>query len=781
MRIALFFSLILLAGSVVAQNTTLTGKITDKKTKEALFGVNIVLDDNSGGTTNDKGIFEIAVKPGRHTVNFFYIGYKKESRTIFVRPGESIEQNISLEAEAQLISEIVVSAGKYEQKLSDVIVSMEVIKSTSLENTNTFDMDQAINQVPGVDVVDDQPSIRGGSGYSYGAGSRVLLLVDDLPVLSADAGDPKWNFLPVENVSQIEILKGASSVLYGSSALNGVINVRTAFPGELPKTKVSVYNGIYMNPARASLRWREGTQPLFVGTNVFHSRQIGNLDLVVGGHMFSNDGYRENENEERARINMNIRYRDKKVKGLAYGINTNLMGVDKNDFFLWQNADSGGYRQNPDGMVHTKGIRFNTDPFITYFDDKDNRHSLKTRCLYYENNLPEDTMKNSRSTLYYMDYQFQKKFVKQQVMTLGYTTAYGDVRSFLFNNHYSTNIAIYAQLDWKYKKLNVSGGLRGEYFKIDREESKSVIDGDTIKDLPVQPVFRLGTSYELAKYTFLRASYGQGYRFPSIAEKYISTNLSLLKIFPNPKLKAETGWSGEIGIKQGFKVSNWNGYIDVAGFWQEYREMMEFTFGFYDPETFKKLDPSDSADLVIIGLNGFEALGFQSINVGRAKITGIDMTITGAGTLFGLPATLLAGYTFTNPIDLNQDSTKSTNERILKYRYYHSAKADLEVRYNNISIGASMLYRSNMINIDEAFEGSLFGGSSGPELLPGLKEYRAKHNKGYIVFDFRLAYNLTEYSRLTISCKNILNAEYMGRPGDIGAPRNVSLQYSFNF
>jgi len=70
---------------------------------------------------------------------------------------------------------------------------------------------------------------QGGSGYSYGAGSRVLVLVDDLPLLSPDAGDVKWDYLPVENISQVEIIKGASSVLYGSSALNGIINVRTAY------------------------------------------------------------------------------------------------------------------------------------------------------------------------------------------------------------------------------------------------------------------------------------------------------------------------------------------------------------------------------------------------------------------------------------------------------------------------------------------------------------------------------------------------------------------------
>jgi TonB-dependent SusC/RagA subfamily outer membrane receptor len=125
---------------------------------------------------------------------------------------------------------------------------MEVIKPQMIENTNTNNMEDAISKIPGVEVNERQASIRGGSGWSYGAGSRVLVLINDLPILSADAGDVKWSYMPVENISQIEVLKGASSVLYGSSAMNGVINIRTAYPTEKSKTKI-IYNvGFYNQP-----------------------------------------------------------------------------------------------------------------------------------------------------------------------------------------------------------------------------------------------------------------------------------------------------------------------------------------------------------------------------------------------------------------------------------------------------------------------------------------------------------------------------------------------------
>ena len=122
---------------------------------------------------------------------------------------------------------VVISAGKHAQRIEEVPVSMEVLKPKYIENSNQTTMETAVEQIPGVTVIDGQANIRGGSGFSYGAGSRVLVLVDDLPLLAGDAGDVKWSFLPIENIGQVEVIKGASSALFGSSALNGVINMRT--------------------------------------------------------------------------------------------------------------------------------------------------------------------------------------------------------------------------------------------------------------------------------------------------------------------------------------------------------------------------------------------------------------------------------------------------------------------------------------------------------------------------------------------------------------------------
>lgn len=92
---------------------------------------------------------------------------------------------------------------------------MDVIDAGQIENTHTLSIDEAVQQVPGVTILDDQASIRGGNGYSYGVGSRVLLMLDELPFLTGASSEAKWNFLPIENISSMEVIKGASSALYG--------------------------------------------------------------------------------------------------------------------------------------------------------------------------------------------------------------------------------------------------------------------------------------------------------------------------------------------------------------------------------------------------------------------------------------------------------------------------------------------------------------------------------------------------------------------------------------
>src|SRR5262249_23198652 len=184
--------------------------------------------------TDTSGFYQLTLAPGSHQLTFKLLGFESKTIHVVLTENETKTNNVSLFPSAKELGTVVVSAGRFEQRLEDVTVSMNVIKPALIENTNTTTMETFMGQVPGVNITDGQANIRGGSGWTYGAGSRVLVLMDNIPFLSGDANDVKWNFIPIENLEQVEVIKGASSALYGSSALNGIINYRTAYPTATP-------------------------------------------------------------------------------------------------------------------------------------------------------------------------------------------------------------------------------------------------------------------------------------------------------------------------------------------------------------------------------------------------------------------------------------------------------------------------------------------------------------------------------------------------------------------
>ena len=755
---------------IYAQTTgVVKGIIKEKASSETLPGAVVTLNKTKGTAADMDGKFMIQANEGDYLLECDLVGYSKYSKKISVKANDTLFVTLELGNANQLLDEVVISAGKFEQKLSDVTVSMEVIKPTMGENKNVTNLEAVINQVPGVVVSDGQASIRGGSGYSYGAGSRVLMLVDEMPMLSADAGDIKWNYLPLENMEQVEVIKGASSALFGSSALNGVINMRTAYAKDKPQTTVSFFGATYDAPKRSSLKWWKGTSQRQHGVNFAHSEKIGNLDLVLGGHMYDDEGYRYLETEKRVRFNANLRYNFKKIQGLAIGVNTNMMQTKGGLFFLWQHADS-AYIPSGRTIQNYSNKRFNIDPFITYFTKKGGKYSIRSR--YYLTNNTNDKNQESRAELYYNEFQFQKRF--QNNLTMTYGAVYMEQQVFadsLYGRHSGKNYAGYAQFDYKYKKLSASLGLRGEYNSVDTSYTRGYIS-KKINNLPFQPVIRAGLNYHLFEYTFLRASYGQGYRFPTIAEKYVSTSVSALKVFPNSSLQPERGWSTEIGVKQGFKVSNFKGFIDAAYFWTEFQNMTEFIFDLYGPKTG-------------IFFNDLQNIGFKSQNVGRARINGLDVSVTGTGKLGPINLSMLMGYTYTNPIDPDYNAQTDTlgsalNSNVLKYRNRHLFKNDMQFEYKKFAFGFSNRYYSFMESIDRRFVEPLFkeygSGFDNLYILPGLKEYREKNNRGNWITDMRISYQLSKQLKTSFIVNNLFNEEYTLRPGDVRPPRMFMIQ-----
>ena len=733
--------------------------VIDQKTKEPLTGVTLRIDGN-GATTDLEGKAIVTFyDTGKVKIQASYIGYDTQIKVV------SIDEIVTNQIEFQLVeaenilNTVTVTSGKFEKPLGEVTVSMDVIRPRLLESNNAVQVDKALDKVPGVSIIGSQANIRGGSGFTYGAGSRVLILVDDIPALQADAGIANWNDYAIENMEQIEVIKGAASALYGSSAMNGIVNLRTAYAKDKPTTSFSTFYTAFMTPKDASKKWWSAA-PFQTGLSFSHKRKFRKTDLIVSGFGQKFNSFNQDTYDNYGRITVGIRHRitDK----LSIGFNSNSNVGESSNFYYWLNGKEGAYKGTTSTITSSKKTRIMVDPFVTYFDKNGSRHKLLSRLMYIKNNNALNT--SNQSFLTYGEYQFQHNFVPQQmVVTAGVVGIYNTIKASLYNDtSYSTrNLSAYVQADKKFgTRLNVSFGARYE-----QNSTKSPVyilqyknafgtKYDTIPNGKInesRPVFRLGLNYQVAKYTFIRASFGEGYRFPTIAEKFISTNLGTLPIVPNGRLESETGYTTEIGIKQGFKIGGFSAFFDASVFQNVYKNMMEFVFVREFP------------------------VRFQSQNIGNTRIVGTEFSVAGFGKIKSTNVSLLTGYTYILPkfetFGQRELDDSSADFNVLKYRFKHTVKFDLEAENRGVIVGVSVNHNSKMEAIDRIFN----------EAIPGVKAYRAANNKGVTLVDFRVGYNLNDKYRLTIIGKNLTNEEYTLRPALLEAPRNITARLDLRF
>ena len=247
-------------------------------------------DITIGSVSDENGFYKLSLPPGKCRLTCRYTGMISDTISVDVLENKTIVVDITLKQILFELESVDIRVGKFDKPIEEQTVSLVVIKPQLIENKNTRSIETALDQTPGLNILDGEPQIRGGSGFTFGVGSKVAVIVDDMPMLSGDAGRPEWGFVPVENISQIEVIKGASSVLSGSSALSGAIHIRTAYPRLKPLTKVNIYNGFYSAPSVNGAKWWSDF-PLISGANFLHSRQVKSTDIVVGGNLNYDHGY----------------------------------------------------------------------------------------------------------------------------------------------------------------------------------------------------------------------------------------------------------------------------------------------------------------------------------------------------------------------------------------------------------------------------------------------------------------------------------------------------------
>lgn len=807
--------------SIHAQ-VSVSGFITDKQSKEAISNVHISTNNGQNTISNIDGFYQLELHPGDYILSFQHLSYQLESKNITLVNNKPLKLNIALKTKNQELETVVLSAGKFEQKLEEVSVSIDLIKGKTIEYQHNYNVEKKIAQAPGIHIIDGQINIRGGSGWSYGAGSRVLVLLDGLPVTNASTGAVQWELIPAENIEQIEIIKGSSSVLFGSSALNGVINITSKKASDKPISNISSYYGIYDKAKRESLNWwlPAGIHLEEHGFNFNHARKFKNLSLSIGLQTHKSDGYTglidstfsDNDTtidvlhvgNQRTRVYLNTNYESQKIKGLNFGLNSAYLRFDEADGFIYL-SDSLGYTPfSESSFTRFESAQLSLSPHINYLNTRNNtKHKFLGRYLQTNFN-PNGDQKTNNYIALYSEYLFQKFWLNGTFSLGSNINQYLGLSDFFSKDQKGINYALFYQYDHSQGPLRFSMGTRFERYNLrDQKEGK--------------PVSRLGLNYELNHRNFFRASIGQGYRYPSMYELFLYRDAGEISIYSNPDLEAETGYTAEIGYKhKWFSGEQFTAYFDISAFHMKFDNMIEYSYGLWGDST--RLNPL--------------GIGFKPLNVGETSISGLDISILANATIRDWKISSQLSYTYSNPKAVNPDevyddfdhrindliqslidngsiediyapfiyqvaedqlspltfnkTSSNPESEMLKYRYKHMAKLALNIEKGKFSFGTHLHYNSFMENIDRLFESGVFNSEVEDLFYEAdaniydmqIKKSREKLKNGDFIADFRLAYKINQQVQLQALVENAFNREYQIRPGAIGAPRMFSLKLS---
>ncbi|HEY6437077.1 MAG TPA: TonB-dependent receptor, partial [Ignavibacteriaceae bacterium] len=537
----LFLFLLIIPDTLFSQTYSIEGKVVDAQSIP-LPGVNVVIINTGFGASTDKnGFYEIAnLSAGIYTIEFSAIGYEKIKKENVDIKNKSITLDVVLIEEIIETEEVIVTAGKYQQKKSDLTVSSEVIHGEEFENRNYSNLEDAIRFVPGVTMTDDQISIRGSSGYSRGTGARALMAIDGLPFYTGDTGEIVWEMIPVTELSRVEIIKGAASSLYGSAAIGGVLNCITRNITEKPLTIINGFFGMYDRPFYQEWDW-SGERRQFNGLTLSHSQQIEKFGFNISFTRLEDASYREDDDFKKYIGFLKTVYNFTPVSSLTFIANT--FNKRAGQFLYWKNSQNALIP--PD---RNEGDRIETDRYlfgIIYSSLLNDGLLLNLRGSYYRNYFVDNEIPANESTsnLYRGEVQLHSTFSKSVSFTGGVEGIASTVRSSLFGNPHSFQTGVYLVSDINFDfPLLASIGVRYDYSKLDTLDGTGAISP------------KLGLNYKLTDELVLRSAIGIGFRAPSIAEAFTSTSTAGITVKPNPNIQPEHNYTFEVGLNYNFST-----------------------------------------------------------------------------------------------------------------------------------------------------------------------------------------------------------------------------------
>jgi len=623
-----------LAGRLAAQQPgVIAGEVRAESTAAGLEGARVLLEGTPlAAATGVGGRFIFTdVAAGRYRLRVAAVGYVADSLPdVTVTSADTTRVVVTMRSAAVALPGIVVTASRAPERVEDAPASVAVLSHDEVIARDVNTVDGALPFVPGVTFNGPgQMDIRGSTGSAGGVGSRVLTLIDGHPALSGDGGEIIFEALPLLDLDQIEVVKGAASALYGSNALGGVVNLVTAPIGDRPETVVRAHAGLYQVPSR----YQFTDERLNVqGLTLQHSRRIGSIGVRIAADRETSDGFQQNGQYGR----WFLRAKVTSAPEAAHPWDAYVMWSrnDAGDFLSWRSQDQ-PFEVTPASLgdrsvyafllagatitpVATSSTLLRVSPYLNHNSNQN---------YFTENQDYHDATRGGTSV------QLSLAAGRRHALTLGADGAGTRVTSNFLGRPWLWDGAAFAQ-----DEADLGGGFKGVLgARLDYHDTN-----EGAAEYSLNP--KLGLVWHRSDRLSARASVARGYRAASAIEQFVSSVQFGFRVIPNPALHGEHAWTGELGTAS--RPFRWL-RTDATLFWSEYRDL---------------IGPG-----LVIADGGLVA---QFQNLSRARVRGLDL---------GLRSILVPGRLDLSASYLFLDTKDLDTRLALPYRSRHNVTGTLEL------------------------------------------------------------------------------------------------------
>jgi iron complex outermembrane receptor protein len=304
----------------------LRGKVTDAASHQPLAGATVYVPELKAGTvSNAEGVYTLKNIPaGTYLVQVQYLGYQTLSETLTIK--DDVSHNFALSTSVVEQGEVVVTGMSIASEAKRSPMPIQSISSQQLKHESYTNIINAVAKEPGVNEITTGPAISKpvirGLGYN-----RVVVVNDGIRQEGQQWGDEHGIEIDDYNVNKVEILKGPASLMYGSDALAGVINIISNQPAPEGVIRGNVQANYQTNSGLAGVHGSvEGN------TNGFAWNAYGTREL---SHDYKNkyDGYVFNskfrETNFGGMVGLNKQWGYSRLEFAAYHLNTGMVEGDR--------------------------------------------------------------------------------------------------------------------------------------------------------------------------------------------------------------------------------------------------------------------------------------------------------------------------------------------------------------------------------------------------------------------------------------------------------------------